>query len=192
MPARAVRRSADAHQQRRVHRGRLHLPQHAAEAADTSTSRSTWRRFSRAGRTTFRTEQFADYKANRTEMPPDLSDQIPLVRQIARGDADSDPRVSRLRGGRRDRHHRAAGAEESGDVEVVIVSSDKDMLQLVTDRVSHAEPDEGRHLVRRRQRRPSSWAFRRRPSPTCSRLEGRFDRQHPGRAGDRRQGRARI
>ena len=29
---------------------------------------------------TFRSEQFAEYKANRTEMPPDLGEQIPLVR----------------------------------------------------------------------------------------------------------------
>src|SRR5688572_23598591 len=31
---------------------------------------------------TFRTEQFAEYKANRTEMPPDLGEQIPYVRRL--------------------------------------------------------------------------------------------------------------
>ena len=42
----------------------------------------------------------------------------------------------------------ARRAGEQG-VDVVIVSSDKDMLQLVNDRVLDAEPDEGRHVVRR-------------------------------------------
>src|SRR5262245_43413939 len=31
---------------------------------------------------TFRSESFAEYKANRAEMPPDLGDQIPYVRRI--------------------------------------------------------------------------------------------------------------
>ena len=30
---------------------------------------------------TFRSEAFAEYKANRTEMPPDLGEQIPFVRK---------------------------------------------------------------------------------------------------------------
>src|SRR6476469_8123634 len=30
---------------------------------------------------TFRSEAFAEYKANRTEMPPDLGEQIPLIRR---------------------------------------------------------------------------------------------------------------
>ncbi len=31
---------------------------------------------------TFRSEQFAEYKANRTEMPPDLGWQIPYIRRL--------------------------------------------------------------------------------------------------------------
>ena len=31
---------------------------------------------------TFRSESFAEYKANRTEMPPDLAEQIPYVRRL--------------------------------------------------------------------------------------------------------------
>src|SRR6476620_1009581 len=31
---------------------------------------------------TFRSEAFVDYKANRTEMPQDLGDQIPYVRKL--------------------------------------------------------------------------------------------------------------
>ena len=35
-----------------------------------------------SGIKTLREEEFAEYKANRTEMPPDLRDQIPYVRRI--------------------------------------------------------------------------------------------------------------
>src|SRR5271154_5920187 len=31
---------------------------------------------------TFREETFAEYKANRTEMPPDLGEQIPYIRRV--------------------------------------------------------------------------------------------------------------
>src|SRR5947199_9197765 len=31
---------------------------------------------------TLREQEFADYKANRTEMPPDLGEQIPYIRRI--------------------------------------------------------------------------------------------------------------
>src|SRR5580693_6499887 len=79
---------------------------------------------------THRVQEFAEYKANRTEMPPDLADQIPYVRRVL--DAmripileypgfEADDVIGTL----------ARRAEESG-CEVVIVSSDKDMLQLVT------------------------------------------------------------
>src|ERR1700756_3437627 len=35
-----------------------------------------------SGAPTHRMQEFAEYKANRTEMPPDLADQIPYVRRI--------------------------------------------------------------------------------------------------------------
>src|ERR1051325_1924766 len=34
------------------------------------------------GEATHRVQEFAEYKANRTEMPPDLMDQIPYVRRV--------------------------------------------------------------------------------------------------------------
>src|SRR5690242_12235397 len=34
------------------------------------------------GESTQRVAEFAEYKANRTEMPPDLADQIPYVRRV--------------------------------------------------------------------------------------------------------------
>ena len=87
---------------------------------------------------THRSVEFADYKANRVETPPDLLEQIPHVRRVL--DAMRIP-VLEYRGFEADdvigtlaRRAEAAGCE------VVIVSSDKDMLQLVTDRVSMLNP----------------------------------------------------
>src|SRR5512145_566186 len=34
------------------------------------------------GESTQRVAEFAEYKANRTEMPPDLADQLPYVRRV--------------------------------------------------------------------------------------------------------------
>ncbi len=87
---------------------------------------------------TLREQEFAAYKANRTETPPDLTDQIPLIRRIIEAmqipileypGFEADDVIGTIA-------HRA----ESAGAEVVIVSSDKDMLQLVTDRVSMLNP----------------------------------------------------
>ena len=87
---------------------------------------------------THRVQEFAEYKANRTEMPPDLGDQIPYVRRVLeamripileyRG-FEADDVIGTL----------ARRVEREG-VAVVIVSSDKDMLQLVSDRISMLNP----------------------------------------------------
>ncbi len=83
-------------------------------------------------------QEFAEYKANRTETPPDLLEQIPYVRRILEAmripileypGFEADDVIGTL----------ARRAEAAG-FEVVIVSSDKDMLQLVTDRVSMLNP----------------------------------------------------
>jgi DNA polymerase I len=88
---------------------------------------------------TFRTEQFAEYKANRTEMPQDLGEQIPWVRRLLEVQRipileypgfEADDVIGTI----------ARRAEETGESDVVIVSSDKDMLQLVSDRVSMLNP----------------------------------------------------
>jgi len=91
-----------------------------------------------SGAPTQRVQEFAAYKANRTEMPPDLGDQIPYVRRIL--EAMQIP-ILEYRGFEADdvigtiaRRAAASGTD------VVIVSSDKDMLQLVDDRVSMLNP----------------------------------------------------
>ena len=87
---------------------------------------------------TFRDEAFAQYKANRTEMPPDLGEQIPYVRRTLEAmripileypGFEADDVIGTIA-------CRCVGSE----IEVVIVSSDKDMLQLVNDRVSMYNP----------------------------------------------------
>jgi DNA polymerase-1 len=87
---------------------------------------------------TFRDEAYESYKANRTETPPDLLTQIPWIRKTL--DAmripvleypkfEADDVIGTL----------SCRAVEQG-MDVMIVSSDKDMLQLVNDRVSMLNP----------------------------------------------------
>lgn len=87
---------------------------------------------------TFREQEFEDYKANRAETPPDLLEQIPWVRRLLEAmripvvecpGFEADDVIGAI----------ARRAAESG-LEVVIVSSDKDMLQLVGGRVSMLNP----------------------------------------------------
>ncbi|MGD0046940.1 MAG: DNA polymerase I [Bryobacteraceae bacterium] len=91
-----------------------------------------------SGEPTHRLEEFAEYKANRAETPPDLLEQIPHVRRLLEAmripvlafpGYEADDVIGAL----------ARRAEAEG-VEVVIVSSDKDMMQLVTERVSMLNP----------------------------------------------------
>ena len=82
---------------------------------------------------TFRDERFADYKANRPPMPETLSPQLPYIRQalaayrvpvLAADGYEADDIIGTLA-----RKAAAAGRD------VVIVSSDKDLLQLVGPRI---------------------------------------------------------
>src|SRR5579872_7276486 len=87
---------------------------------------------------TLREQEFAEYKANRAEAPPDLGEQIVYIRRLL--EAMRIP-ILEFRGFEADDviGTIARRAEESG-FDVIIVSSDKDMLQLVTDRVSMLNP----------------------------------------------------
>ena len=87
---------------------------------------------------TVRSEQFADYKANRVETPPDLLDQIPFVRRVL--DAMRIPIIEYARYEADDVIGTLARRAEAAGLDVVIVSSDKDMLQLVTEHVSMLNP----------------------------------------------------
>ncbi|MBI3896032.1 MAG: DNA polymerase I, partial [Acidobacteria bacterium] len=87
---------------------------------------------------TFRHETFAEYKATRKEMPEEMAEQLPYIRQllealqipvVARPGYEADDVIGAL----------ARQAAEQ-NLEVFIVSSDKDMLQLVRDRVAMINP----------------------------------------------------
>jgi len=87
---------------------------------------------------TYRSEQFADYKATRVETPPDLLEQIPYVRRLL--EAMRIPILESRRFEADDVIGTLARRAEAASCEVVIVSSDKDMMQLVTDRVAMLNP----------------------------------------------------
>jgi DNA polymerase-1 len=86
----------------------------------------------------FRSEEFTDYKANRAETPPELLEQIPLVKRMLQAMRipvleyeryEADDVIGTL----------AVQARQEG-MEAVIVSSDKDMLQLVGGGVTMLNP----------------------------------------------------
>lgn len=88
-----------------------------------------------AGKTTFRHETYKDYKGGRDKTPSELSEQFPLVKEVL--DAfnikhyelelyEADDIIGTL----------ALQAEQQKDWEVAVISGDKDMLQLVSDRVT--------------------------------------------------------
>jgi len=87
---------------------------------------------------TFEEVDYAGYKANRTEMPPDLAQQLPYIRRaleafhipILQAEGfEADDVIGTL----------AAKAAKAGHT-VYVVSNDKDMLQLVTDHVKVLNP----------------------------------------------------
>jgi DNA polymerase-1 len=91
-----------------------------------------------AGGPTFRHEAYAEYKATRTPMPEDLASQIPLIRQLleALGVAvfceqgvEADDVLATL-----------AEQAAASDLDCLIVTSDKDMMQIVSDRISILRP----------------------------------------------------
>jgi len=87
---------------------------------------------------TFKESQYDGYKANRAEMPGDLAQQIPYIRRALEGyripilqleGYEADDVIGTLA--------RKAAAES---YTVFVVSSDKDMLQLVSDKVQVLNP----------------------------------------------------
>jgi DNA polymerase I len=87
---------------------------------------------------TFRDEAFTAYKANRTETPPDLLEQIPWIRKTL--EALRIPVLEYPRFEADDVIGTLARRAEGSGVDVVIVSSDKDMLQLVDDHTTMLNP----------------------------------------------------
>ena len=86
-----------------------------------------------SGSKTFRNEIYSDYKANRPECPEDLKPQFPIIRQAAEAlnivtlekkGFEADDIIATL-----------TKRYQEDDCEILIVSSDKDLMQLINDRV---------------------------------------------------------
>ncbi len=84
--------------------------------------------------TTFRNEIYSEYKANRPEPPEDLRPQFPLVRDATR--AFNVPCIEMEGFEADDLIATYARDVEAQGGETVIISSDKDLMQLVSDKVS--------------------------------------------------------
>jgi DNA polymerase-1 len=100
-----------------------------------------------AGKVTFRHEGYEDYKGGREKTPPELSEQFPLIKELldALGVAhyeienyEADDIIGTL----------SRMAEEAGR-ETLVVTGDKDMLQLVSERVTVAITRKGISEVER-------------------------------------------
>lgn len=87
---------------------------------------------------TFRHEMYADYKANRPPMPDELSVQIPYIKKVTRGfrlltiekqGYEADDLIGTV----------AKTAEKDG-FEVILVTADKDFMQLVDDNIVMFDP----------------------------------------------------
>jgi DNA polymerase-1 len=83
---------------------------------------------------TFRTELYEEYKANRPEMPDDLAVQIPYIKKIV--EAFRIPSLEQEGYEADDLIGTIATKAEQDGIEVVIVSGDKDLLQLVSEKVT--------------------------------------------------------
>jgi DNA polymerase-1 len=103
-------------------------PTHVAVAFDVS-------------RQTFRLEQYADYKGNRSKSPQEFTGQIPLIKQVLdalhittfeKDGFEADDIIGTL-----------ATRAESAGMEVLICTGDRDALQLVTDTTTVLYPRKG-------------------------------------------------
>ncbi|KGR77482.1 DNA polymerase I [Ureibacillus manganicus] len=87
-----------------------------------------------AGKTTFRHESFGEYKGGRQKTPPELSEQFPYLRKLI--DAYQIKRYELPMYEADDIIGTIATQASNEDMEVIIVSGDKDLTQLATEKVT--------------------------------------------------------
>ncbi|RMF98008.1 MAG: hypothetical protein D6734_00955 [Candidatus Schekmanbacteria bacterium] len=87
---------------------------------------------------TFRHEEYEEYKANRAEMPDELIPQIPYIKKIVelmnikileKAGYEADDLIAT-----------AAKRAEAAGYDVVIVSADKDLMQIINDKIKMYDP----------------------------------------------------
>ncbi|HEU4539566.1 MAG TPA: DNA polymerase I [Jiangellaceae bacterium] len=103
-------------------------PTHVAVAFDVS-------------RQTFRTEAYAEYKANRISSPPEFVGQIELVKDVLR--ALRIPSIEKDGYEADDIIATLTTRAEAGGLDVLILTGDRDAFQLVSDRVTVLYPRRG-------------------------------------------------
>ncbi|MDQ1697152.1 MAG: polymerase, partial [Frankiaceae bacterium] len=86
------------------------------------------------GRKTFRSDAFADYKATRSETPTDFRGQVSLIKEVL--EALAIPTVEAEGFEADDVIATLATQAEAEDMDVLIVTGDRDALQLVDDKVT--------------------------------------------------------
>jgi len=86
-----------------------------------------------AGKTTFRHQTYPEYKGGRQKTPPELSEQFSLVKEML--DASSIKHYQLEQYEADDIIGTLARAGEQAGIDVRVISGDKDMLQLVSDKV---------------------------------------------------------
>ncbi|QQK77263.1 DNA polymerase I [Salicibibacter cibarius] len=94
-----------------------------------------------AGKTTFRHEQFEDYKSDRQKTPPELSEQLPIIQEILQSFTINSVQVELYEAD--DIIGTLAKRAEDENWQVRIYTGDKDLLQLVTDRTHVAITKKG-------------------------------------------------
>eukprot|EP01037_Dinobryon_pediforme_P014688 gene14688-14812_t len=99
-----------------------------------------------AGRQTFRQGIYPDYKTHRAETPPDLIPQFSLIRDACR--AFAVPSIEMAGFEADDLIATYAEVAKAEGYEVIIVSSDKDLMQLVDEKVSLFDPIKSRPIKR--------------------------------------------
>ncbi len=103
-------------------------PTHVAVAFDVS-------------RETFRSEKYPEYKANRSASPPEFSPQIELITQVLDSMGIINVRMPGFEAD--DIIATLATVASEADMEVLVLSGDRDVLQLVNDRITVLYPRKG-------------------------------------------------
>ncbi|MCL0101419.1 DNA polymerase I, partial [Peptococcaceae bacterium] len=84
-------------------------------------------------RTTFRTEQYSEYKANRKPVPDDLKHQFQIVRDIL---AAMNIQIFELENYEADDLIGTIAKSVANDIFVLIITGDRDILQLVSENIN--------------------------------------------------------
>jgi DNA polymerase-1 len=90
------------------------------------------------GRKTFRQEQFSEYKMHRPAMPDELKSQMPLIKEII---AAYNIPIFEMEGFEADDVIATLAKKTAKDLEVFIVSSDKDIFQLIDEHIKVYSPN---------------------------------------------------